>query len=168
MPQTVAYPGILFRKGGCQQIQLRTEGKENGDLGAVPPLSGVLLNLQMSEIRILIRLLRVYFPRNWEFGSALSKLRNFGGRGFEPPNGPLSVRHWPQIYLISCTERINDVCHTRATLSQEKEYTTQDHHLQMCLKSSSVSDLHYVKCGVPIKEVNTGHVNDKVLKGVLL
>jgi hypothetical protein len=39
----------------------------------------------MSEIRILIRLLRMYeyFPRNREFGSALSKLRNFGG-GFDP------------------------------------------------------------------------------------
>jgi hypothetical protein len=32
----------------------------------------------MSKTRILIRLLRVYFPWNWEFGSALSKLRNFG------------------------------------------------------------------------------------------
>jgi hypothetical protein len=33
----------------------------------------------------------MYFPRNWEFGSALSKLRNFrGGRGvWTPP----SVRH---------------------------------------------------------------------------
>jgi hypothetical protein len=27
----------------------------------------------------MIRLLRMYFPRNWEFGSALSKPRNFGG-----------------------------------------------------------------------------------------
>jgi hypothetical protein len=31
----VAYPGILF--GGLQQIQLRTEDRENGDLGAVAP-----------------------------------------------------------------------------------------------------------------------------------
>jgi hypothetical protein len=31
----------------------------------------------------------MYFPRNQEFGSALSKLRNFGGGGgFEPPNPP--------------------------------------------------------------------------------
>ena len=29
----VAYPGILF--GGVQQIQLRTEDRDNGDLGAV-------------------------------------------------------------------------------------------------------------------------------------
>jgi len=33
---TVAYPGIFF--GGVQQIQLRTEDRENGDLGAVSPL----------------------------------------------------------------------------------------------------------------------------------
>jgi hypothetical protein len=31
----VAYPGILF--GVVQQIQLRTEDRENGDLGAVAP-----------------------------------------------------------------------------------------------------------------------------------
>ena len=31
----VAYPGILF--GGVQQIQLRTEDRQNGDLGAVAP-----------------------------------------------------------------------------------------------------------------------------------
>ena len=30
-----AYPGILF--GGVQHIQLRTEDRENGDLGAVTP-----------------------------------------------------------------------------------------------------------------------------------
>jgi hypothetical protein len=48
----------------------------------------------MSEPRILIRLLRIYFPWNWEFGSALSKLRNFGTGGVEPP--PPTVR--PDIY----------------------------------------------------------------------
>ena len=34
--RTVAYPGILFW-GGVQQIQLRTEERENGDLGALDP-----------------------------------------------------------------------------------------------------------------------------------
>ena len=29
----MAYPGILF--GGVQQIQLRTEAREEGDLGAI-------------------------------------------------------------------------------------------------------------------------------------
>jgi len=34
---TVAYPGILLGGvgGGVQQIQLRTENRQNGDLGAV-------------------------------------------------------------------------------------------------------------------------------------
>src|SRR5215510_12570529 len=73
---TVAYVGIFPGRGvmprnvsggGLQQIQLRTEGRENGDLGAVAPQSGVPLKLQMSETRILIRLLRIYFSRNWEF-----------------------------------------------------------------------------------------------------
>jgi hypothetical protein len=71
-------PRIFFSGGGVQQIQLRTEGRENGDLGAVVPYSGVQLNLKISETRILIRVLRMYFPRNREFGSTLSKLWNFG------------------------------------------------------------------------------------------
>ena len=33
--RAVAYPGILF--WGVQQIQLRTEDREKGDLGAVAP-----------------------------------------------------------------------------------------------------------------------------------
>jgi hypothetical protein len=52
----VEYPGIFSRRevtpgifSGPQQIQLRTEARENGDLGAVAPLSGVKVNLQMSE-----------------------------------------------------------------------------------------------------------------------
>jgi hypothetical protein len=43
----------------------------------------------MSELSILSMLLRIYFQRNWEFGSALPKLRNFGaggGGGFEHPH----------------------------------------------------------------------------------
>jgi len=36
--RTVAYPGILFGGGGgVQQIQLRTEDREKGDLGVVAP-----------------------------------------------------------------------------------------------------------------------------------
>jgi hypothetical protein len=33
----VTYPGILFGGEGVQQIQLRTEGRENGGLGTVEP-----------------------------------------------------------------------------------------------------------------------------------
>jgi hypothetical protein len=85
----VAYPGF-FRGGGGQQIQLMIECRENGGLSAVAPLSGVPLNLQMSETRILIRLLRVYFPRISEFGSA----SEFRGGGGWTPKPPPSVRHW--------------------------------------------------------------------------
>jgi hypothetical protein len=51
----------------------------NGDIGTVAPSQGFLLNLQMSETRIVFRLLQMYFLWNGEFGSALMKLRNFGG-----------------------------------------------------------------------------------------
>jgi hypothetical protein len=33
----------------------------------------------------------MYFPRNREFESALSKLRNFGGGGLNPSNTPLGT-----------------------------------------------------------------------------
>jgi ABC-type glycerol-3-phosphate transport system substrate-binding protein len=48
----------------------------------------------MNETRILIRLLGMYFPWNWEFGSALAKLQNFGRvlTPLPPPLGtPLKV-----------------------------------------------------------------------------
>jgi len=42
-PVAVAYTGILFGGwGGVKKIQLRTEDGENGDQGAVAPLSEVL------------------------------------------------------------------------------------------------------------------------------
>jgi hypothetical protein len=53
----------------------------------------------MSETRILIRLLR-----NWEFGSALSKLWNLGG-GVNPTK-PLSVRHWLLRYFLNHFEAV--------------------------------------------------------------
>jgi hypothetical protein len=37
-------------------MYLRTEGRKNGDPGAVAPLDKVPLNLQMGETRSLIRL----------------------------------------------------------------------------------------------------------------
>jgi hypothetical protein len=41
-PPAVVYPGIFFRGGGRVQIQVRTEDRENRDLGAAAPYSGVL------------------------------------------------------------------------------------------------------------------------------
>jgi hypothetical protein len=92
---------------GVQQIQLRTEGRENGNLGAVVPWSEVPLNLQMSETRILIRLLRMYFPRNWEFGSALSKLRNFSKRLLnEVSLNPTHTSFYAQCTIFNIKEHV--------------------------------------------------------------
>jgi hypothetical protein len=69
---SVAYPGIFFSGEGRSTNSVEDRGqRENGGS----------LNLQMNEPRILIRLLRMYIPRNWEFGSASAKLRNFDGGG---------------------------------------------------------------------------------------
>jgi hypothetical protein len=81
----VAYAGIFFRAGRVQQIQLRIEGRENGDLGAVAPQSAVPLNLQMNETHILIRLFMDVYST--ELGSRLnigttSEFRGGGGGGF--------------------------------------------------------------------------------------
>jgi hypothetical protein len=61
---------------------------------------------KMSESRLLVGLLRMYFPRNWEFGSALSKLRNFGvgGGGLNTPN-PLGT----PLVLREDIRRVSDV-----------------------------------------------------------
>jgi hypothetical protein len=94
---TSGVPRFFF--SGGQQIQLRTEGGGNGDLGGGSPL--VRCSAQFAIRFDFVKLsgccygcsgglLRMYFPRNWEFGSALSKVRNFGGGGdLNPP----SVRH---------------------------------------------------------------------------
>jgi hypothetical protein len=69
----VAYPGFFFRgEGGSTNSVEDGRQKERGSEGG-SPLLGVTLNLQMSETRILIRLLQMYLPQNREFGSALSK-----------------------------------------------------------------------------------------------
>jgi hypothetical protein len=104
LPTAVAYPGILFW-GGVQQIQLRTQDRENGDRWAVVPLSNVLLNLQMSDTRSHIRLLWINFLCCWEFDSVLSKLRDLGGGGGgglnlppHPPGTPLSDCVFPSSF----------------------------------------------------------------------
>jgi hypothetical protein len=79
----------FFFGGGGPTNSVEERGQREQGLGALAPQSGVPLYLQMSETRILIRLLQMYFPRNWEFCSALSKVGISGlGGGFEPPNLP--------------------------------------------------------------------------------
>jgi hypothetical protein len=69
---------------GGSTNSVEDRGQRDRGSGGGSPQSGVPLNLQMNETHILIRLLRMYIPRNWEFGSALAKPRNFVG-GVEPP-----------------------------------------------------------------------------------
>jgi hypothetical protein len=55
----------------------------------------------MSETRISIRMSRMYLPRNWSVGSALSKLRQIGGGGeFEHPKSP--PRYVTAPHIIFC------------------------------------------------------------------
>ena len=80
----------------------------------------------MSESRILVRLLRMYFTRNWEFGSALSKHRNFGGRGvFEHPKPPLGT---PQITVKYPPKFSNNV-----TTEMTKQNAAVDGLLACCV-----------------------------------
>jgi hypothetical protein len=77
--------------GGGSTNSVEDEGQRNGDL-CCSPYTGIPLNLQVNEARILIGLLRMHIPRNWEFGSGFSILRNFG-EGVQHPNPHPSVRH---------------------------------------------------------------------------
>jgi hypothetical protein len=93
----VAYPEFFFRGGGggVKQIQLRTEGRGNGDLGAVAPSSEFPLNLQMSETVFLLGCYGFIFhgSRN------LAQLRNFGGGGgLNPPNPP---RYATELFVVA-------------------------------------------------------------------
>jgi hypothetical protein len=54
-----------------------------------------------SKSLILITLLRMYFRRNWEFGSALSKLRNFWVGGLNTPTPPPGYATAAQLLLRS-------------------------------------------------------------------
>jgi hypothetical protein len=60
---------------------LRTEGRENGEMGSVAPKSGVPLNLQRSEPRILIRLLRMFFTAELGIQISFGKPSELSGGG---------------------------------------------------------------------------------------
>jgi hypothetical protein len=113
----VAYPGILFR--GFSKFWWGQSADRKGVWG----WSGVPLNLQMSENRILIRLLQMYFPRNWEFGSALSKLQNWGG--LNPPH-PSVFLHFDMSHTELCWSKpykfVFHVCSVYKTYSISRYY----------------------------------------------
>jgi hypothetical protein len=67
--------------------------REQGSGGGSPLLRGsdqFAIRFDFVKLSGCRGLLRMYFPRNWEFGSALSKLWNFGGV-FETPKPPLGT-----------------------------------------------------------------------------
>jgi hypothetical protein len=87
-------PGNFVRGGGgCSANSVEDRG--NGDLRGGRPLVRGSAQFANEWNRILVRLLRMYSPRNWEIGSALSKLRIFffwGGAGVEHPKHPFGTQ----------------------------------------------------------------------------
>jgi hypothetical protein len=94
----------------------------------------------MSETRILIRLLLMYFPQNWEFGSALSKLQNFGGGGLTHTPSP-KVRHC----FGSLKTRNTCWCEANADMKQPVMATDTDISL-FCVRMQAL-----VACGTCLK-----------------
>jgi hypothetical protein len=58
----VAYPGFFLR-GQWWGVWFTNSVEDRGHIER----GGVLLNFQMGKTHILIRLLRMYFPWNWEY-----------------------------------------------------------------------------------------------------
>jgi hypothetical protein len=88
----VTYPGIFRGRRGGSTNSVEDKGQRERGSGAVAPQSGVPLNLQSGSN--LSNLWDVEGCYGCEFGSALSKLRNFGEGGVEHPfPPPPSVRH---------------------------------------------------------------------------
>jgi hypothetical protein len=61
----------FFPGDGGSSYSVKGRGQRERGSGGSSPLVEVPLNLQMNETLILIRLLWMYIPRNWEFGSVL-------------------------------------------------------------------------------------------------
>jgi hypothetical protein len=65
-------PGI-FSGGGGSTNSVEDRGQREWGSGRGSPLVRGSTQFQMNETHILVRLLRMYIPQNWEFGSALAK-----------------------------------------------------------------------------------------------
>jgi hypothetical protein len=88
----------LFCSGGgrCSTNSVENCGQraERTGIWGGSPLDRGSAQFACEWTRSLIRLLRMYCKRNWEFGSALSKLWNFGA--FKPPT-PLLLRYATEV-----------------------------------------------------------------------
>jgi hypothetical protein len=82
--QSVAYPGIVFKGGSTNSVEDRGQ-REWGSGGHSPLVRGSVqfaIRFDFVKLSGCRGLLRMYFPRNWEFSSALSKLRNLYATAF--------------------------------------------------------------------------------------
>jgi hypothetical protein len=98
----------------------------------------------MNETRILIRLLRMYIPRNWEFGSALAKHRNFGSV-VEPPKPlgtPLNTSLTHTCYITSATTSLTEYLALTGILRHNVYHVLSLHHLQQTDRQTLFRNLH--------------------------
>jgi hypothetical protein len=93
----------------------------------------------MSETRILVRLLQMYIPQNWEFGPAFSKLRG----GFEPPKPP----PWVRQCLHSTLSKYLPTSLTRASVAYLQIILYGTSSCSIYLKIRSILDVstHYFR-----------------------
>jgi hypothetical protein len=77
--QEISYAAYTLYLYSCSQHGSIFSGLYSCSLGYFREFFFLLL-LHWLPLNLVI-LLRMYFQRNWEFGSAFSKLRNFGGGG---------------------------------------------------------------------------------------
>jgi hypothetical protein len=94
--QISGVPRNFVRGGGVQQIQLRTEGRKKGNLGAVAPLSGVPLNLQsgstLSNFRDVEGCYGCIFHRTVNSAQLCQNFGiSWGGGGVEHPKPPVGT-----------------------------------------------------------------------------
>jgi hypothetical protein len=155
----VGKPGIFFGEGWFGKFSWGQRAERTGIWGQEPPSLGFALNLQISETRILIRLLRMYFQLNWEFGSALSKFWNFDVWGvFETTKPPSLIRHWLydkcRVYLIWKTSQLSwyslvlrrpDGYHTFAQCWGGEEWLGEEYRHPGLLYGLNASYITYVK-----------------------
>jgi hypothetical protein len=83
-------PRNFFRwGGGVQQIQLRTEGRENGDLGAVAPSKGFHSICKWAKPVFWLGCYRCIFHRTGNLAQLFQNFGISGGGGvWTPPNHP--------------------------------------------------------------------------------
>jgi hypothetical protein len=121
----VVYSRNCFRGGGGGFKKLSCGESEFGSWGGSLLVRGSTQS-EMNETRILITLLRMYISGNWDFGSALANLRNFGREWGPPPppQPPSSVRPCTETPHLRVESEM-DTLHVGDFISLTKRYVLQ-------------------------------------------